>query len=75
MNGSIANEQAEAFAKRLETEAGPNLRQQIDLGYRLVTGRSAKPAEIRLALEFLKTQPKREFALTLLNLNAFLYVS
>ena len=75
MNGTIANEQAEAFAKRLETEAGPNLRQQIDLGYRLVTGRSAKPAEIRLALEFLKTQPKREFALTLLNLNAFLYVS
>ncbi len=75
MNGTFANEQAEAFAKRLETEAGPNLRKQIDLGYRLVTGRAANPAEIRLALEFLKTQPKREFALTLLNLNSFLYVN
>jgi hypothetical protein len=75
MNGSFANQQAEAFAKRLETEAGPNLRQQIDLGYRLVTGRAARPAEMRAALKFLKTQPKRELALTLLNLNAFLYVN
>lgn len=75
MNGTFANEQAEALAKRLEAEAGPNLRKQIDLGYRLVTGRAARPAEIRLALDFLKTQPKREFALTLLNLNSFLYVN
>ncbi|HEX4947626.1 MAG TPA: DUF1549 and DUF1553 domain-containing protein [Blastocatellia bacterium] len=75
MNGSFANQQADAFAKRLETEAGPNLRKQIDLGYRLVTGRAAKPKEMQVALEFLKTQPKREFALTLLNLNAFLYVN
>lgn len=75
MNGTFANEQAEAFAKRLETEAGSNLRQQIDLGYRLVTGRPAKPKEMQAALEFLKTQPKREFALALLNLNAFLYVN
>ncbi len=75
MNGTFANEQAEALAKRLEAEAGPNLRRQIDLGYRLVTGRAARPAEIRLALDFLKAQPKREFALALLNLNSFLYVN
>jgi hypothetical protein len=75
MNGAFANEQAEALAKRLETEAGPNLRKQIDLGYRLVAGRPAKAKEIQVALEFLKTQPKREFALTLLNLNSFLYVN
>jgi hypothetical protein len=75
LNGTFANEQAEAFATRLEAEAGPNLRQQIDLGYRLVTGRHARPKEIQLALAFLKTQPKREFALTLLNLNSFLYVN
>jgi hypothetical protein len=75
LNGSFTNEQAEALAKRLEAEAGPNLRKQIDLGYRLVTGRPARPAEIKLALDFLKTQPKREFALTLLNLNSFLYVN
>jgi hypothetical protein len=74
LNGDFANQQAEALAKRLEVEAGPNLRKQIDLGYRLVAGRPARPKEIQVALEFLKTQPKREFALTLLNLNSFLYV-
>ena len=75
LNGTFSNEQAEAFALRLEKEAGPNLRKQIDLGYRLTTGRAAKPPEIQAALAFLQTQPKREFALTLLNLNAFLYVN
>jgi hypothetical protein len=75
LNGDFANQQAEALAKRLEVEAGPSLRKQIDLGYRLVTGRAAKPAEMQAALAFLQTQPKREFALTLLNLNSFLYVN
>lgn len=75
LNGTFANEQAEAFAKRLEAEAGPDLRKQIDLGYRLVTGRAARPQEMQTALAFMKTQPKREFALALLNLNAFLYVN
>ncbi len=75
LNGTFANEQAEALARRLEAEAGPDLRKQIDLGYRLVTGRRARPGEIQVALDFLKTQPKREFALTLLNLNSFLYVN
>jgi hypothetical protein len=75
LNGTFANEQAVAFARRLEAEAGPNLRKQIDLGYRLVTGRPARPREMQAALDFLKTQPKREFTLTLLNLNSFLYVN
>lgn len=75
LNGAFANAQAEALAKRLETEAGPNPRKQIDLGYRLVAGRAARPEEIRTAMAFLKTQPKREFALALLNLNSFLYVN
>ncbi|MDX2033993.1 MAG: DUF1549 and DUF1553 domain-containing protein [Blastocatellia bacterium] len=75
LNGGFANAQAEALARRLEAEAGPNLRRQIDLGYRLVAGRAARPTEIAAALDFLKTQPKREFAVTLLNLNAFLYVN
>ena len=75
LNGDFANRQAEALARRLEAEAGSNLRRQIDLGYRLVTGRAARPEEIKLTLAFLKAQPKREFALALLNLNSFLYVS
>jgi hypothetical protein len=75
LNGTLTNEQADVLAKRLEAEAGPSLRKQIDLGYRLVTGRPARSQETQAALEFLKTQPKREFALALLNLNAFLYVN
>jgi hypothetical protein len=75
MNGAFSNEQADALAKRLEREAGPDLRKQIDLGYRLVTGRPAKVKEVQAALDFLATQPHRDFALALLNLNAFLYVN
>jgi hypothetical protein len=75
MNGTFANQQAEALARRLEAEAGPDVRKQIDLGYRLVAGRPARVEETQAALEFLKTQPKRDFALTLLNLNSFLYVN
>jgi hypothetical protein len=75
LNGAFTNEQAEALAKRLEAEAPGNVRKQIDLGYRLVTSRPARPQEIQAALIFLKTQPMREFALALLNLNSFLYVN
>jgi hypothetical protein len=32
------NQQADALARRLEREAGPDLRKQIDMGYRLVAG-------------------------------------
>jgi hypothetical protein len=75
MNGTFANQQADALARRLEAEAGPDLRKQIDLGYRLAAGRPARMQEVREALQFLATQPKREFALILLNLNSFLYVN
>jgi len=75
LNGAFANAQAEALARRLEREAGGSLRNQIELGYRLVAGRRPRPAEMASALHFLKTQPRREFALALLNLNAFLYVN
>jgi hypothetical protein len=75
LNGDLANSQADALAKRLEMEAGADVRKQIDLGYRLVAGRPAKLKEIQAGLEFLKTGPKRDFALALLNLNSFLYVN
>jgi hypothetical protein len=75
LNGDLINRSADALAKRLETEAGADLRKQIDLGYRLAAGRAARPKEIAVALEFLKTEPKREFALMLLNLNSFVYVN
>ena len=75
LNGAFTNAQAEALARRLERQAGSNPRRQVELGYRLVAGRPPRAAEMTAALEFLKTQPRREFALALLNLNAFLYIN
>ncbi len=74
MNGDLANRLAIDLAKRLQSEAGTNPLKQIDLAYKLAAGRSPTPKERQLAIQFLKAQPLREFALAVLNLNAFLYV-
>ena len=75
LNGDLANHEAEALAKRLAAEAGPDPRKQVDLAYRLVAGRPPKLKEMQESMAFLKTQSRREFALAMLNLNAFLYVN
>jgi hypothetical protein len=74
MNGDLSNNMAEHLAKRLETEAPNSRAKQVDLAYRLATGRPPTLKQKQLALEFLKTQPIREFTLAVLNLNQFLYV-
>jgi hypothetical protein len=74
LNGSLSNELAEALAARLEREAGPDRARQVELAYRLATGRAPTPKEKDLALSFLAGQPPREFAMAIFNLNAFLYV-
>ena len=75
LNGTIANEQAKAFAERLAREAGSDPRRQIDLAYKLVAGRAPKPNEMQIAQQYLKGQGSREqFALAMFNLNSFLYV-
>ncbi len=75
MNGDLANRQAELLSKRIETEAGSDPRKQVDLAYRLVAGRAPSLKEMQQSVAFLKTQSHREFALAMLNLNAFLYVN
>jgi len=75
LNGDLANRQAEAFAARLEREAGRSRTRQVDLAFRLAAGRLPNERERRLALAFLREQPLREFALAVFNLNAFLYVN
>jgi hypothetical protein len=74
MNGDLANRLAIDFAKRIETDAGPSRLKQVDLAYKLAAGRAPTLKERQLAQAFLKDQPLREFALAILNLNAFLYV-
>jgi hypothetical protein len=83
LNGTLANEQASAFAARIQAEAGKSARKQIDLAYQLVTGRAPQPNELQLAVTFLAQESKRvgaekarqEFTLAMFNLNAFLYVN
>jgi hypothetical protein len=75
LNGDMANRQADLLAKRLETESGPDPRKQVDLAYRLTAGRAPSLKEMQQSVAFLKTQSRREFALAVLNLNAFLYVN
>ena len=75
LNGRLANALAESLALRLRREAGPDPACQVELAYRLAAGRAPTPREKELAVRFLKAQPLREFALAVINLNAFLYVS
>jgi hypothetical protein len=74
LNGTLANDLAESFADRLCREAGTDPAAQMELAYRLAAGRPPTAREKELAVEFLKTQPLREFALAIFNLNTFLYV-
>jgi len=75
LNGDLSNQQADALMGRLEKEAGSDPGKQVDLAYRLVSGRAPNPKELQQSLAFLKTGSRREFALAMLNLNAFLYVN
>jgi hypothetical protein len=74
LNGAFANDMARALAARLDREAA-GAEAQVTLAYELVAGRPPSAQEKALAVEFLNTQPLSEFALAMLNLNAFLYVN
>jgi hypothetical protein len=75
LNGTLANNLAESFADRLRKEAGADAKAQVELAYKLATGRVPSAKEKELAVKFLKTQSLKEFALAVFNLNAFLYVN
>jgi len=82
LNGDFANQQAKALAARLLKEAGANPKREIDLAYRLTTGRAATHKELQIALAFLSEKKsmdaekaREQFALAMFNLNAFLYMN
>jgi hypothetical protein len=74
LNGDLSNRLADALAERLRKEAGASVSKRVELAYRLAAGRLPSLKEKQLATRFLRTQPLREFALAVLNLNNFLYV-
>jgi hypothetical protein len=73
LNGDFSNEMAKAFAARLDREAHTPAG-VVDRAYWLAAGRAPSPKEKALGVNFLKSNPLSEFALAMLNLNAFLYV-
>ena len=75
LNGATSNRLAAAFAERLKRDAGMDAAKQVELAYRLMTGRLPTSAEKELSIAFLKEHSLREFALAMFNLNAFLYVN
>jgi hypothetical protein len=77
MNGAFSNRLAQALAERLRTER-KTASERIDYGFQLVSGRSANAKERALAMKYLDDPDPAaltEFALSLLNSNAFLYVN
>jgi hypothetical protein len=75
LNGALSNQQAERFAARLEREAGAHPGRQAVLAFRLAAGRPPTPRELALAKAYLASGSRREFALAMFNLNAFLYLN
>jgi hypothetical protein len=75
LNGKLSNQLADDFAKRLQRECGDDRAKQVDRAYRLCAGRVPTVREREVAVEFLRTQPLREFALAMYNLNAFIYLN
>ncbi|MDA0658647.1 MAG: PSD1 and planctomycete cytochrome C domain-containing protein [Planctomycetota bacterium] len=74
LNGRTSNDLADRFASHLAGLAAGDSQSQIELGFRMATGRSPNPEEVRLAKAFLERGAHREFALAIFNINAFLYV-
>ncbi|MEO6244774.1 MAG: DUF1549 and DUF1553 domain-containing protein, partial [Opitutaceae bacterium] len=75
MNGKLANELSAALAARLTREAGAEAAPVVERAYWLAVGRAPTATEKKLGVDFLRSgAPPKEFALAMLNLNAFLYV-
>ncbi len=77
LNGKLSNELAVELAKRLKTER-TSAAARIDYAWRLASGRPPNPKEKALAQAYLDDPDPAaatEFALSLFNSNAFLYVN
>ena len=74
LNGTVSNDLAVAFAKRLAGAPG----ERVDMAWKLATGRLPNAKERALSLQYLDDpdpSAMTEFALSLFNSNAFLYVN
>ena len=78
-NGEMVNEEAKHFADRLIGEAGPDVREQLELGFQLAYDRPPTAREKEQLLPFLKRSFDAREAIVglcriLLNSNEFIYM-
>ena len=59
MNSDFLQQQAELLARRVAPEADTTAK--INKAYRLIFGRPANDAEVRTGIEYLKTEPMKEY--------------
>jgi hypothetical protein len=84
LNGEFANEQAEAFAKRLQKEKPNDLPGQVARAIRLTTGRTPTAEEVKDDVAFVERLKEKhkldepralaQFCLLCLNANEFVYL-
>ncbi|MBI5759687.1 MAG: DUF1553 domain-containing protein [Planctomycetales bacterium] len=74
LNGTLSNDLASTFAKRLESECDNDRERIVSRAFRLALGRPPTTSERDRSVAFLREQPLREFAIAMFNLNGFVYV-
>ena len=77
MNGKLSNDLAKSLAARLKAEK-KTPQDRVDYAFRLIAGRAPNANERTLAMKYLDDPDpaaETEFALSLFNTNAFLYVN
>lgn len=72
-NGTFVNQQAGAFAERLQKEAGESPEKQLRLAFKLALCRAPSPAELAQLRSFLDGESLSEACRVILNLNEFVY--
>ncbi|PAY15880.1 hypothetical protein CKO51_29735 [Rhodopirellula sp. SM50] len=73
LNSRFTIEQAAAFADRLQTEAGEDLRQQIQLAYQIGFNREPNPDELADALPVVRKYGLQTLCRAMFNSNEFLF--
>ena len=74
LNSPLAIEAAEAFATRIEQEAGNDLAAQVRAAFVFALQRQPDPEELERGIAFLKSRSLPELSRAVLNLNEFFYV-
>jgi hypothetical protein len=75
MNSDFMQQQAAAFAARLERECGADGDCRLRRAYKLALARAPKPSEITMAKDFFNKNGRlAEFCLALVNRNEFVYL-